>query len=848
MKQLPLYVGAPTVAAEETTALSFDNTCQRCKLHEGVKTVCMQAELGGAETGATLYVVGGAPIQDEDVKGRPFSSGTTGAYVRDLLQKNWPGQIVLDQALRCAPGSRKLLPTMLDACRPYTAQILQQTKPDRIIAFGSDAIASIVGRRFPVLGMRRGYTYTSDGTPVFFLLHPVSALRNRFLRTRFEDDLKWALTANPQPMPTAEVYYMVTDAFEARVATEDLRSAAWTTFDLETFGAPHNREFEVINAAFTPGGCDTAYVLDVEALKDLDLVGWFQDLLEDDSVTKVGHNLKFDCIAWRAKFKTDVRGPMRDTMLDRAILDADAEKALENCQPMVGMAGAKDEVSDLVSDGAKRLRKAIKNPAKADLAPICVSPEHVAIALKRIDAGDEPKRYSYAMVPQETLGRYNASDTISTDRLKRAFDAVYDKDPVRVVWPTIGQPLFRAITQMEFNGIGVSLDRIRELQLQMGTQIDELRAKFAQYGDDFNPNSADQVADLLFNKLGLKAKKRTAGGKAAVDKEVLANLNHPVANDILALRRAVKFKGQYADGMEGFLRDDMRIHPSINISGTETGRPSCSEPNLLNIPRAGTPDGKLCRDIFVTPAGFTFVEADYSQVELRVAAMLSGDEIMLELFKSGKDFHLETAKMIAPLFGINPDEVDDEHPLRSKAKTVNFATLYGDPPAGLAVKLNISVKEAEKLQRAILGTFKKLAKWIQESLAFAQRHGHCRTWWDGQEFRRRPLWKIADHDEDERATAERSAWNTPVQGTAAEFTNASLGAIQQWLEDSNIPAKLVLTVYDSILLEVRDDHIDLVAAKVRDIMQGWNSLGVPIKADFKTGKSWGSLEKYKFAA
>lgn len=251
----------------------------------------------------------------------------------------------------------------------------------------------------------------------------------------------------------------------------------------------------------------------------------------------------------------------------------------------------------------------------------------------------------------------------------------------------------------------------------------------------------------------------------------------------------------------------------------------------------------MCRDLFVAPEGHTLLEADYSQIELRVAAMLSGDPVMIQFFRDGVDFHLATAKMIAPMFNVDPGDVDKDHPLRDQAKIVNFATLYGDSAAGLAAKLGINKKMAAALQDAILGKFSRLKVWIAARLKHARLAGSCRTWWDGGDFRERPLWRIADADGPARETAERSSWNTPVQGTATEYTNASLGAVQRWIEDDFVPAKLVLTVYDSIILEVREDAVDKVAHGVRNIMESWPVMhSMPIVADLKVGRAWGSME------
>jgi DNA polymerase-1 len=321
-----------------------------------------------------------------------------------------------------------------------------------------------------------------------------------------------------------------------------------------------------------------------------------------------------------------------------------------------------------------------------------------------------------------------------------------------------------------------------------------------------------------------------------------------VADDILAWRKAIKFKGQYADGILGYVQDDGRVHCHYNIDGAESGRPSANDPNMLNIPARG-PNAAACRGIFVAEDGYMLLEGDYSQVELRVAAMLSGDPVMIQMFKDGVDFHTATSVMIAPLLGVDSTDQTAMDALRGQSKIVNFALLYGDPDEGLAHKLGCDVRTAAKLRAAILGKFKRLAKWIDECQAATRRSGVCRTVWNGEDRRVRKLYDVADPNAKGHDTAVRSSWNTPVQGSATEYTNASLGAIQAWLDEHPaVPARLVLTVYDSIMLEVHEDWVEDVAHVVKDIMESWPSSGVPIVSELKVGKDWGHMAKLKLAA
>jgi DNA polymerase-1 len=533
------------------------------------------------------------------------------------------------------------------------------------------------------------------------------------------------------------------------------------------------------------------------------------------------------------------------------------ELKLELAQHVIGMGGGKARPAKFRADGSRKIHR-YNAKGDVDLTQVFHMQQRDAtralaemeIACDRIAEGDEPDRYNYACIPPDDLGIYNAIDTISTDRLKIHYDEASAKDPrPQRVWDVVANDMTHALTIMENNGVCVSRERIAALQNDCILKIADLEQKLSAWGTEINWNSGDQVADLFFNQLRLPIKSLTPTGKPQLTAEILRDLDHPAAAALVEWRQATKFKSQYADGMASFIRDDGRIHPTINVVGTVTGRPSCQGPNLMNIPRANSLAGKLCRDIFVAPHGYTLVEVDQSQIELRVAAMLSGDPIMIDLFVRDVDFHLATAIMIAPLLGIDPAVLHKDHPLRDQAKIVNFATLYGDPPQGLAFKLGISVRRAVELQAAILGKFKKLKAWIEKCVHDSRRNGICWTWWAGMpDFRQRKLWAIMDANDEARKTAERSSYNTPVQGTAAEYTNASLWPIQQWIENEGVDAKMVLTVYDSILLEVADHEVPRVASNVRRIVESHESMGVPLKGDVKVGKAWGSLEKYKEAA
>lgn len=905
MRVLPLYgEKAKELGVEATQPLALNPKCDRCALGAKAVTPCMSAAMIGEPGTPTLYVIGQGPTQQEDRTGMPFS-GATGAYVRQLIGARWPGQVLYDNALRCNVGRDKIKPKAIDSCRPYLAEIWWQSGADRVLLLGREAMKAFLGDGFNPLSVRRGYAYTSTDVPVFLLLPPAMAQRNRFLRGFFEEDLMWALTATPQRPPTNGVVYQVQSEDDLEQALDDLDLAPWITFDTETYGAALNREARILDVALTPGGQDYAYSFGRE------MVDRFAPRLFPFLASKrcVGHALKHDQIATWAQFGVTIECHA-DTLWLRRYFECNVELALEDAQTQVGMTGGKS-ATHWVGSGVTALRKegtyAIKlgepvevTKRKRALAPpptdywhshptnSSINVAERELAVERVLEGDEPRRYAYAAIPADERSVYNALDTISTDRVYRGYRLRQDQDAKRAmrVWDTIGRGMQHALMVMEFNGITADRSKIHELIAWMDRDIAEIEEAIEKEhpkqpdGSWFNFNSGSpDTARLLFDIRNLPCKQFTPTGRRQCNEEVLEKLEDPIAELIVKWRKRQHFKSQYAEGMLTYIRDDGRVHPSIKGVGTESGRPSSEDPNMFNLPRldAGDGSGKACRDIFIADQElidlegdvvdeWVLVEVDQSQVELRVAAMLSGDQKMIQVFKDDGDVHLMAAKMTAPHLKIDPDTVDKEHPHRSNTKAVVFGALYGEPAGALAKKLGISKATAEKLQKLIFGHYHRLDAWTKEQLAFARKHGYCYTYWDGQPFRKRLLTEVANQETGVKETAERSSWNTPIQGSAADYTNASLAEIQREIErrwrrpyiqglgrdvrplalPSAVPARLVLTVYDSILIECRKSVLDQVIPMAKGIMESWPTQhGLPLKADVKVGRKFGSLGKYK---
>lgn len=828
-----------TALDDEGSAYPPDRACRRCTLCLRAHTVCIPPEIHGE--GGVLFV-GEKPGQDEDNCGRVFS-GRTSALLREAIARFVNGPYALDNAVKCAPGARELTDKELDACRPFLVHTRAVFKPSRIVTLGGVGAETVLGRPVAPFSNRRSFTYLADGTPVFTVIHPAAASRNRFVKRWFADDLKWALKSDPPyPPPWSAESVEVFDAATLERAVRECNTSGGFAFDCETYGRPYNRDFRLLAVSLTPLGTETAFVWSGKLLHDPagnDARSVLRALFADRKLRKIGHNLKFDVHAVISGIGAEVRGELGDTRLWRKLMDPDAAGDLDSMSELVGMGGMKDESVAYLS----KIKRARRLPMNATQVP------GVPDTLPSKDL-----QYAFAALPVPVLHRRNALDAITTARLAHKLEPEAKADATYRVWEEIVGPATAAFTQMERWGVAVSKPAIEDTDAYLLARQQEAEKRMFAYGQ-FDPDSPKQVGELLYGKLYLPVMKRTDKGAPSTDADTLDALRgrHPIIEDILAWRSVATLRKTFARGSKGdggiyaHIRDDGRLHPTFNLDGARSGRTSCEAPNVQNIPRADTSDGKLIRDAFIAPPGYLLLSADFSQLEIRVAALLSGDEKMKAIFRAGLDFHQRTAEAVSmTAWGIKPEQVTKFH--RTRAKAVNFGGMYGKTPRTFAREWGVPVEEAERIYDAILGEFGVYREWTHRCLDYARRRGEVWTWWDGKPARRRPLWRVADQDDKARSVAEHGAWNTPIQGTASDFCVKSLIACVRWILEDAVPAKLVLTVHDQLMFEVAEAAIREAAYTVRKIMTGWNSGDVPLEVDLEVGRAWGSLTKYKEVA
>ena len=392
-------------------------------------------------------------------------------------------------------------------------------------------------------------------------------------------------------------------------------------------------------------------------------------------------------------------------------------------------------------------------------------------------------------------------------------------------------PLLHTLYAMECEGFLVDRDELTRLGVQYNKQIAQLREEIYALCDcpPFNLNSTQQLGDILFNKLGLPARKKTQRGYST-DADTLAELSalHPVIDRILQYRQVSKLNSTYIDGLLRLTGRDGRIHSWFDQTIAATGRISSSEPNLQNIP-VRTAMGREIRRAFIAAPGCVLVDADYSQIELRLLAHLSGDEAMCEAFNLGQDIHTRTA---AEVYGISLEEVTPE--MRSSAKAVNFGIVYGISDFGLASNLHISRREAGEFIDRYFARYPAVRQFMDACVAQGKAEGYSVTMYG----RRRPLPELSSSNYNRRQFGERAAMNTPVQGAAADIIKIAMNAVHEELAREGLSARLILQVHDELIVEAPQEEEAQVCALLKRCMENAAQLKVPLIADVHAGHSW----------
>ena len=440
------------------------------------------------------------------------------------------------------------------------------------------------------------------------------------------------------------------------------------------------------------------------------------------------------------------------------------------------------------------------------------------------------EKLGYFSFEDEKVQKWMAYQAIVPYKIKSVLREKLKETGMESLYDEMELPCLYALYEMEKNGIRVDGEALHQYGKKLRTRIEELTAEIhAMAGEEFNINSPKKLGEILFEKLGLKNGKKTKTGYST-SAEVLEKLTnaHPIIPRILEYRQLTKLNSTYAEGLAGYIRADGRIHGKFHQTVTVTGRISSADPNLQNIPTR-MPLGREIRKVFIPEEGSVFVDADYSQIELRVLAHMSGDAALIAAYQADEDIHAITASQV---FDVPLDQVDST--LRRKAKAVNFGIVYGISSFGLGQDLDISRKEAEGYIEKYFATYGKVKEFLDRTVEDAKKNGYTVTMFG----RRRPIPELASSNFMTRSFGERAAMNAPVQGTAADIIKIAMVRVNRRLKEEHLQSKLVLQIHDELIIETKKDEVEIVQKLLVEEMMHAAELSVPLLVDANVGNSW----------
>lgn len=498
------------------------------------------------------------------------------------------------------------------------------------------------------------------------------------------------------------------------------------------------------------------------------------------------------------------------------LLTADVKLRVWSSKPLHRMAYRRGVyLQNVTFDG--ELAAYLLSPTSAGYDPIQLCAQY-ATETRALD-GEIPEQYA-ALAAQAA---------VLPDLLDRLTDEIRENDQEELLYE-IEMPLARVLAGMECEGFTLDTQALKDYGGELDDRIEETHAAIVGYaGYDFNLNSPKQLGEVLFVRLGLPAKKKTKTGYSTnVDVLEALRPQHPIIGEILEYRKLSKLKSTYVDGLLKVVGPDGRVRSTFQQTETRTGRISSTEPNLQNIP-VRTEEGSRLRRFFTARPGWKLVDADYSQIELRVLADLADDQNMIAAFQNGEDIHATTA---AQVFGMPGGIVTPL--MRSRAKAVNFGIVYGIGAFSLSQDIGVTIAEADSYIKSYLAHYAGVRKYMEDTIAFARENGYVKTLFG----RRRYLPELAASNKVTQAFGERVARNTPIQGTAADIIKIAMVRVFERLRREGLRARLILQVHDELLVEAPDDEIDRARTILKEEMEHAIALKVPLEADTNVGDNW----------
>ncbi|MFW1638966.1 DNA polymerase I [Vibrio parahaemolyticus] len=596
-------------------------------------------------------------------------------------------------------------------------------------------------------------------------------------------------------------YETILDEASFNAWLEKLKAAELFAFDTETDSLDY-MVANLVGLSFAIDEGIAAYVpvahdyLDAPEQLDRDWVlEQLKPILEDDTQAKVGQNLKYDASVL-ARYGIEMKGIKYDTMLASYVYNS---------------VGGKHDMDSL---------------ALRFLQHSCISFEQIA--------GKGKNQLTFNQIELEQASPYAAEDADVTLRLhNRLFANIEQDEKLKSVYEEIEMPLVPVLSRIERTGVLIDDMKLSAQSVEIAARLEELEQKAYEIAEqEFNMNSPKQLQAILFEKMGLPVVKKTPSGTPSTNEEVLQELalDYPLPKLILEYRGLAKLKSTYTDKLPKMINPSTgRVHTSYHQAVTATGRLSSTDPNLQNIPIRNE-EGRRIRQAFVAPAGYKVLAVDYSQIELRIMAHLSGDQALLDAFRDGKDIHAATA---AEIMGVSIDQVSSEQ--RRRAKAVNFGLIYGMSAFGLAKQLGIPRGEAQAYMDKYFERYPGVMQYMEDTRSAAADKGYVETIFG----RRLHLPEIKSRNGMRRKAAERAAINAPMQGTAADIIKKAMLLVDQWIqEEGNGRVKLLMQVHDELVFEVEESSLSEIESKVQKLMESAAELKVPLVAEAGHGDNW----------
>ena len=615
------------------------------------------------------------------------------------------------------------------------------------------------------------------------------------LFANYEDSQEASLFSSYAGIENTDHLYQFIDNEKAqRILVQNLLGQKAVCFDTETTSL-NEFEAELIGMSFSYRK-GLAYYVPVpenreEALAVLDI---FKPFFESEEILKIAHNFKFD-YKILAQYGVEIRGALFDTMIAHYLLNPDGRHGMNY------------------------------------LSEIYLKYQPISIESLIGKKGKNQK--TLREVSLETQTNYAAEDADVTFQLYEVFSPQLKKENLEELFHKVEMPLMKILAKMELAGISLDTDWLSRESVDLENDLKELEQKiFELSGEEFNMNSPKQLGEILFEKLKLDPKaKKTKTGQYSTSEEVLQKLayKHEIIQHILKYRTYQKLKSTYVDALPSEIEPkDNRVHTTFSQTTAATGRLSSLNPNLQNIP-IRTARGQQIRGAFVAEEGKKIISADYSQIELRLIAELSGEDNMIKAFQNGEDIHASTA---SKLFKIPLDQVDKTQ--RSQAKTVNFGIIYGQGAFALAEQTGLSRTEAKQMIDSYYENYPKLKIFMTEQVEKARKNGFVETILG----RKRHLKDINSNNFVVRGHAERNAVNAPIQGSAADIIKVAMIDIDKALSEGGFKTKMLLQVHDELLFEVPEEEIEPIKALIKEKMESAVKTKVPLIVEVGVGNNW----------